>query len=239
MRVVVADDNALIREGLAALLREIGYASSATVTLAYRRAEVPHPLDGFGFVVPHTEGRAILAGTFSSVKYPGRAPEGFVLMRAFVGGALGADALEGSDEDVAARARRDLGAALGVTAEPVLTRVHRHPASMPQYLVGHLHQDRATLLKGHGASGEQRTLLGERRETDTGQAAQFVGERDGLLGPLQGLVVEVAQAGRTGQGRHSARLFRAAGKLLLRGSQVGAERVHQLRVLQIPGEAYA
>jgi len=123
---------------LGALLGEIVYASSATVSFGYRRADVPHPLDGFGFVVPHAEGRALLACTFSSVKYPERAPEGFVLLRGFVGGALGSAALRGGDEEIAARARRDLADALGVVAEPVLTRVRRHPASMPQYRPGHL-----------------------------------------------------------------------------------------------------
>jgi oxygen-dependent protoporphyrinogen oxidase len=123
---------------LATLLGEIPYASAATVSLGYRRADVPHPLDGFGFVVPHAEGRALLAATFSSVKYPGRAPEGTVLLRAFVGGALGADTLGESDDAIAARARRELAAALGVVAEPLLCRVHRHPASMPQYRPGHL-----------------------------------------------------------------------------------------------------
>src|SRR5439155_1665658 len=61
---------------LAHLLEAIPYASSATVTLAYRRADIAHPLDGFGFVVPHVERRPIVACTFSSVKYPGRAPAG-------------------------------------------------------------------------------------------------------------------------------------------------------------------
>jgi oxygen-dependent protoporphyrinogen oxidase len=123
---------------LGALLGEITYASSATVSLGYRRADVPHALDGFGFVVPHGQGRALLAGTFSSVKYPGRAPGGFVLLRGFLGGALGGAALQGDDEELAARARRDFADALGVVAEPTLTRVHRHPASMPQYRLGHL-----------------------------------------------------------------------------------------------------
>jgi len=123
---------------LAALLGEIPYASSATVSLGYRRADVPHPLDGFGFVVPRAEGRAILACTFSSVKYAGRAPEGYVLLRCFLGGATNAAMLEGDDATLLARAREDLRAALGVTAEPVLTRVGRHPASMPQYHLGHL-----------------------------------------------------------------------------------------------------
>ena len=138
---------------LGALLGEIAYTSAATVSLGYRRADVPHPLDGFGFVVPHTEGRALLAGTFSSVKYPGRAPEGFVLLRAFLGGARGADTLRDDDDEIAARARRDLADALGVVAEPVLTRVHRHPASMPQYRLGHLDRIETIELKLAGLPG--------------------------------------------------------------------------------------
>ena len=123
---------------LATMLEMIPYASSATVSLGYRRADVPHPLDGFGFVVPRAEHRDLLACTFSSVKYPGRAPERHVLIRCFVGGALNAAALERSDDEIVERVRRELGEALGITAAPVLTRVARHPASMPQYAVGHL-----------------------------------------------------------------------------------------------------
>jgi protoporphyrinogen/coproporphyrinogen III oxidase len=123
---------------LSALLGEIEASSAATVSLGYRRSDVPHPLDGFGFVVPRTEGRMLLAGTFSSVKYPGRAPHGHVLMRCFIGGTLGAKALELDDPTLIARARGELGDALGIRAEPVLVRVSRWPASMPQYRVGHL-----------------------------------------------------------------------------------------------------
>ena len=123
---------------LATLLGEIEYAGAATVSLGYRRADVPHPLDGFGFVVPRSEGKALLAGTFSSVKYPGRAPAGHVLIRCFLGGALNAEILREDDAGLVARARRELGEALGVTAEPVLVRASRWPASMPQYRVGHL-----------------------------------------------------------------------------------------------------
>src|SRR2546425_12228007 len=90
---------------LATLLAEIPYASSATVTLGYRRADVAHPLDGFGFVVPHAEKRALLACTFSSVKYAGRAPEGDVLLRAFVGGALNEAVLEVDDAPLVMRAQ--------------------------------------------------------------------------------------------------------------------------------------
>jgi oxygen-dependent protoporphyrinogen oxidase len=124
--------------GLANLLAEIPYSSAATVSLGYRRADVPHPLDGFGFVVPRTEGKALLAGTFSSVKYPGRAPEGHVLIRCFLGGMLNAAMLNEDDAVLVTRARGELRQALGITAEPVLTRMSRWPASMPQYRVGHL-----------------------------------------------------------------------------------------------------
>jgi oxygen-dependent protoporphyrinogen oxidase len=121
----------------AALLNEIPYASSATVSLGYRRTDVPHPLDAFGFVVPRTEGRALLAATFSSVKYPGRAPEGHALVRCFLGGALDPKMLDRGDDELVDQARAELRAALGLTADPVLTRLSRHPAAMPQYRVGH------------------------------------------------------------------------------------------------------
>ncbi|MBI2543687.1 MAG: protoporphyrinogen oxidase, partial [Candidatus Rokubacteria bacterium] len=123
---------------LAHLLEAIPYASSATVALAYRREEIAHPLDGFGFVVPRTEGRALLACTFSSVKYPGRAPPGHALLRVFVGGPLDEGILKEDDARMAAIVRAQLNELLGVTAPPLLTRVHRYPASMAQYHVGHL-----------------------------------------------------------------------------------------------------
>jgi oxygen-dependent protoporphyrinogen oxidase len=116
----------------------IPYASSAIVNLAFRREDIPFPLDGFGFVVPHVEHRALLAGTFSSIKYPGRAPADMVLIRAFVGGALRPELVDLDDADLLARVRDDLAALLGVTARPELTRIARWPRSMPQYQVGHL-----------------------------------------------------------------------------------------------------
>jgi protoporphyrinogen/coproporphyrinogen III oxidase len=129
---------AYVDPGLATLLGEIPYASAATVSLGYRRADVPHPLDGFGFVVPRVEGRALLACTFSSVKYPGRAPEGHVLVRCFLGGALAPQVLGDDDDGLVRRCTDELRQALGIGAGPVLRRVWRHPASMPQYPVGHV-----------------------------------------------------------------------------------------------------
>jgi oxygen-dependent protoporphyrinogen oxidase len=123
---------------LATLLQAIPYASSATVSLGYPRAAIRHPLDGFGFVVPRVEGRALLACTFSSVKYPGRAPEGHVLLRCFLGGALNPGVLESDDEALVRLAGQELAAAVGIVGEPTLARVTRHPAAMPQYVIGHL-----------------------------------------------------------------------------------------------------
>src|SRR4030095_9495457 len=71
---------------LSRLCGEIGYASTATVVLAFRRHDVAHPLNGSGFVVPRVENTGILAGSWMSSKWPHRAPEGQVLMRAVVGG---------------------------------------------------------------------------------------------------------------------------------------------------------
>ena len=123
---------------LALLLEGIPYASSATVTLAYRRAAIRHPLDGFGFVVPLAEARPIIAGTFSSVKYPGRAPDGHVLLRVFLGGALREAVLDQDDERLAEIAREQLRDLLGVGEAPLWTRVARYRKAMPQYHVGHL-----------------------------------------------------------------------------------------------------
>jgi oxygen-dependent protoporphyrinogen oxidase len=123
---------------LAGLLEGIAYASSATIALAYPRPAIRHPLDGFGFVVPSVERRAILACTFSSVKYPGRAPDGVALLRVFVGGAMQGGLLAADDAELRALAHRDVAALLGIAGDPVLARVWRHPAAMPQYDVGHL-----------------------------------------------------------------------------------------------------
>ncbi len=123
---------------LAEQLAGIAYSSAATVNLAYRRDQVPHPLNGFGFVVPSIERRAIIAGSFSSVKYAGRAPEGYVLLRAFVGGSLQAELFDLDDQAMIAAVRNELALLLGIQAPPLFTRLARYPRSMPQYLVGHI-----------------------------------------------------------------------------------------------------
>jgi protoporphyrinogen/coproporphyrinogen III oxidase len=126
-----------VASGAADDLKQISYASTATISLAFQQRDFPRPLDSFGFVVPAMESRKIMACTFSSLKYPGRAPEGYVLLRAFVGGSLQPDLFQDDDATMVKNVRAELASLLGVTAQPFLSRLWRHPDSMPQYLVGH------------------------------------------------------------------------------------------------------
>lgn len=121
--------------GLGGLLGEVPYGGAATVTLAYRRADVPHPLDGFGFVVPRCEGRRLVACSFSHVKFPNRAPEGTVLLRAFLDGRTAGEAGSTEMERIVREELRDI---LGIAAPPRFVRSFVYPRSMAQYEVGHL-----------------------------------------------------------------------------------------------------
>ena len=122
--------------GLAELLGEIEYASSAIVVSGHRLADIAHPLDAFGLVIPHVEGRRILAVSFLSRKFPGRAPDGHIVLRTFVGGAMQPELLDRSDEELIALVRGELEEILGVTGEPTLAVVARYERAMPQYHVG-------------------------------------------------------------------------------------------------------
>ncbi len=113
-------------------------ASTATVFLGYRGSDVAHPLDASGFVVPRAMGRSILAATWVSSKWDGRAPVGHVLLRAFFGGASGEGVLQEGDGELVRLARTELAALMGLTAEPVLTRVFRFARGSAQMRVGHL-----------------------------------------------------------------------------------------------------
>jgi oxygen-dependent protoporphyrinogen oxidase len=119
-------------------LAAIPYESVATVNLAYRRQDIPHSLGGFGFVVPAFTRRKIVACSFSSVKFMGRAPEGMVLLRAFVGGALHREVYALEDEAMIRTVTEELRHYLGVEIPPEFTSISRYPESMPQYQVGHL-----------------------------------------------------------------------------------------------------
>lgn len=123
---------------LADELEAIPYASSATMNLAFKREDIPHKLDGFGFVVPFAEKRTVMACTFSSVKYEGRAPCGFVLLRAFIGGDLQPEMYALDEDKMIEGVRRDLKDLLGIEKPPHFVETAKWARSMAQYHLGHL-----------------------------------------------------------------------------------------------------
>ncbi|MBI4888216.1 MAG: protoporphyrinogen oxidase [Acidobacteria bacterium] len=123
---------------LAALCDGIPYASTATVAFGYRRDQIGHPMRGSGFVVPRLEDSPLLAATWVSSKWPGRAPEGCALLRAFLGGGRDPRGLDRTDDDLTASARESLEEVLDITGPPLVTRLFRWPLQSPQYDVGHL-----------------------------------------------------------------------------------------------------
>ena len=150
---------------LAELLRAIPHGSTATVSLAFRQAEpragsangprtsgsdaghgntvgaagtaIDAPI-GFGFVVPSIERRPLLACTFVSNKFAGRAPAGVALIRCFIGRVGSEQLLAQDDAALVALARSELKVILGIVAEPLWARVFRWERGMPQYNLGHL-----------------------------------------------------------------------------------------------------
>jgi oxygen-dependent protoporphyrinogen oxidase len=127
-----------VDDQLSGHLAEIRYAGSAVVLLGYRRDQIARPLDGFGFVVPEIEHRQILAASFSSLKFAGRAADDRVLIRAFVGGASRPDLIEASDDELRRIVTGELGELLGVSGEPELFQVCRWAGKMPLYHLGHV-----------------------------------------------------------------------------------------------------
>lgn len=116
----------------------IPYASSATVTVGFRREDVVHPLRGSGFVVPRVEGTTIMAASWISSKWRMRAPEGRVLLRTFIGGARDPRAMERSDDELVRASLTEMGTLLGIHGTPLFTRLHRWNRANAQHDVGHL-----------------------------------------------------------------------------------------------------
>jgi oxygen-dependent protoporphyrinogen oxidase len=131
-RLLQGTDDTIAQE-----LNTIPYCSTATINLAYDRAQVDHPLDGYGFVVPRLEKRKIMAATFSSCKFPGRASQGKALLRCFVGGVKNEEMVSWGDTELLAAVRGDIKEILGITGTSILTRIYRWERSMPQYTLGH------------------------------------------------------------------------------------------------------
>jgi oxygen-dependent protoporphyrinogen oxidase len=130
----------IVRAGypaLAGLCDAMPYASTATVAFGYRRDCIDHPLRGSGFVVPRAEGNALLAATWVTSKWPQRAPDGHVLLRAFLGGGRDPDRLDASDEELVQTARRALASVMPIRGEPLFARLYRWTRGSPQFEVGH------------------------------------------------------------------------------------------------------
>ena len=125
-------------EELARLSGEIVYASAATVSLAFRRDAVAHPLNGSGFVVPRVEHTGILAASWLSSKWPHRAPADHVLLRTFIGGARDPNALDRSDAELVALSLEAISGLLGLRGEPLFSRIYRWERANAQHEVGHL-----------------------------------------------------------------------------------------------------
>jgi protoporphyrinogen/coproporphyrinogen III oxidase len=124
---------------LSGLCETIPYASTATVAFGFRREQIDHPLQGTGFVVPRVERNPLLASTWVSSKWPGRAPDGHVLLRAFLGGGRDPHRLDRSDAELRDTARDELAEVLNISGDPVFEpRVYRWTRQSPQYEVGHL-----------------------------------------------------------------------------------------------------
>ena len=173
-----------IDTALAALCDTVPYASTATVAFGYRRDQVAHPLRGTGFVVPRVERCALLAGTWVTSKWPGRAPDGHVLLRGFLGGGRDPQRLDRSDEELVGEAREELTTLLGITGDPLFARLFRWTRQSPQYEVGHLERvadidERLAAISGLYVTGSGFHAIGipdciaDGRETAT-RAATFL-----------------------------------------------------------------
>jgi oxygen-dependent protoporphyrinogen oxidase len=154
-----------IDSALADLCESVPYASTATVAFGYRRDQVSHALRGTGFVVPRTEGLALLAGTWVSSKWPGRAPDGHVLLRGYLGGGRDPRRLEAGDPELVDVAQKELTELLGISGAPLFTRLYRWTRQSPQYEVGHLQrvaniERRLTALPGLFVTGSGFRAIG-------------------------------------------------------------------------------
>jgi oxygen-dependent protoporphyrinogen oxidase len=133
--------SALLRAGeqteLADALAAIPYASSAILVSVHRSADIRHPLDAFGLVIPHVERRRILAVSFLHRKFAGRAPEGIAILRTFAGGELQPELLTHDDSQLKQIVLDELRDVLGVKGEPLFAKLSRYPNAMPQFHVGH------------------------------------------------------------------------------------------------------
>jgi oxygen-dependent protoporphyrinogen oxidase len=125
---------------LTTLLSQIRYVSTATVSLGFRQADIAnqHDFNGFGFMIPKSEKRQILACTWSSTKFDHRAPDDNALVRVFVGGDRKEHLIDLPDDKLVLMVQNELASTMGLKAEPTVSKIFRWPKGNAQYDVGHL-----------------------------------------------------------------------------------------------------
>jgi protoporphyrinogen/coproporphyrinogen III oxidase len=135
------------------LLGRVEYAAVAVVCGGYRREQIAAPIEGFGFLVPRSEGLRVLGTVWNSSLFPGRAPADMAAMASFLGGATDPTLFELSDEEIAAQAEKELAGVLRISGAPAVRMIWRHRRALPQYSLGHgklLSEVRAELARFPG-----------------------------------------------------------------------------------------
>jgi oxygen-dependent protoporphyrinogen oxidase len=122
---------------LAVELSAIPFSSAVLVTLVYETAQLNHPLDAFGFLVPRAERKTIAAATWIGTKFPARLPHGLSALRAFIVEPEASALLHAPERELVELVTSDFKRLMGIRAEPRFATVYRWPRSMPQYVVGH------------------------------------------------------------------------------------------------------
>jgi len=120
-----------------AALTAIAYAPVAVVSLGYARSAIQHSLDGFGFLVPRSAGLRILGTVWNSALFPGRAPDGHVLLTSFVGGATDPSIVALDESEIVSIVHRELASVLGISKPPAFSHVQAWERAIPQYDLGH------------------------------------------------------------------------------------------------------
>ncbi|MEH6650785.1 MAG: protoporphyrinogen oxidase [Motiliproteus sp.] len=119
-------------------LEPIQYPTVASVSLGFKKSQVEHPLDGFGFLIPRCTGVETLGVLFPSSIFPDRAPDDHHLMTCFIGGVLNPEIASTNDEQLTQRVLRDIKPLLGIDGDPDMVEISRWPTAIPQYQMGHL-----------------------------------------------------------------------------------------------------
>ena len=134
---VAADLLGNVNPAIQTLLAPVEYAPVSIISLGYRREDISHSLEGFGFLVPRSAGLRVLGTVWNSSLFPKRAPQGYVLLTSFVGGATDPQAITLSPESLFAAVHSEIAPLLGIREKPVFSNVQTYPRALPQYNLGH------------------------------------------------------------------------------------------------------